>query len=470
MSRVLLQLGRFGDLINVLPLAAEAKRLEKPVTICTNAQFASLFDGISYAQGAGVTFPIEQVGAARTWLRERGHEVFVSQVYGVGADESRQTESFMRDSWARVGSEPRWEQLSLFFDRRNATREAELAAKVSWERPVVLYSLAGVSAPFRGAEKLVAQLTERLPEFTLIDLNVFRVDRLYDLLGLMDRASALITVDTATLHLAKASSVPVVALVHDRPWYGSLRSANHLITRTYREVDPEEIAEAVRRTVLTANKFVHVWQDWDMSPDDRARNTAAAASWPKDRRWESVGLDGFEDTSAKLGDERPVPYINDVMEAGFDRTKRRHDIVVFTNSDISMSDGIVRELERTVLAKGCAFAYRFNTSGAGFGSRPGITSGYWDGGLDLFAFSRAWYERHGRRLPPMFIGRPHWDLVYRDIFKMTGGGDLTGCIWHKAHASFWTQNPTNAGNVHNTTTARDFFSRHDTTRPYRWEC
>lgn len=470
--KALIQLGRFGDVMNMLPLLEENNRLGRRAAICVSSDFASVLDGVSYCEklifGPQHWLPAE----AMTWVRAQGHAPVVAQLYGNVPKHERITESFMRDQWVKVGRENRWEQLSLVFDRRSPEREQALAARFDWSKPVVLYNTDGVSSPFENKDA-IERVIDLCPDFSFIDLSSFRAERIYDLLGLFDRAHALMTVDTATLHLAKASTVPVVAFVNPQPWYGSLRAPNHLLRRAYNAIDPDEVSDALAKTLLRSSSIVHVWPDWEMSPDDRRRNEHSRASWCIEYRngpWKEKPVryskDCERNSKTALGDTREVPFVADVIRAGLKMTKRDSDIVVITNSDVGFTPGLTDRLNMLVSAKGAAFAYRFNqpTCPSGFAS---AARGSWDGGLDLFAFTRGWLKQHLDRMPDMVMGCTHWDLVYRDRIKQTGGGDLTGAIWHEPHKSFWTQNRENVGNTHNIDLARAFFKTVDTTRPYR---
>lgn len=475
-QKALVQLGRFGDIINILPIAEEAARGGHKLALCVAQDFAGILDGVSYVDRLIFRGKYTELDEAMRRVRGTGREAVTSQVYSEGLVHPRTTESFVRDSWNKVGKNNRWEQIALIFDRRDEARETELAAKVDWSKPVVLTALTGISAPYKKGPDLHARLVQDLPEFNVVDMNQFKVERIYDLLGLMDRAHALVTVDTAPLHLAKASAVPVVALTHPTPWLGSLRAANHLLTRPYNQVDPEEVIEAVRKTLRPCKKIVHVWSDWDMPEDDRVRVNLAAQSWEAEYQrgpWHQHRVHVFDDlprtSNSEFGEERGVPYVKDMLREGMRKTKSDSDIVVLTNSDIGFTVGMTESLTRLVGAKGAAYAYRFNFDGPQIArSQVQTAAGGYDGGLDLFAFTRKWLKEHFDSLPDMVMGRTMWDLVYRDLVKKTGGGELYGSIWHQRHKSFWTQMPTTPGNDYNTAIAKDWASKHDTTRPYRF--
>lgn len=475
MNRALVQLGRYGDILNILPPVYESFHSKKQALgLMVAGEFAPILEGLSYVEPMIFPGTYDELQRATALASLRAPAVAVSQVYGKGLDHRWTTESYMRDSWDKVGVDGRWEQLPLLIDRRSEEREERLAATIDWSRPVVLTCMSGRSSPFARAPKVRAEMVRLMPEVNFVELPP--AEKFFDLLGLFDRAHALVTVDTGPLHLAAASAVPVVALVNPKTWYGSLRKANHLLHRSYRVADPEEIVAALRRTLRPIKNLVHLYPTWDMSPEDRARHELAKKSWTAEygSRWQAFPVEYKKtlsrDSGTVLGDPRPVPFLKDVFQLGLQHTRYDDDVIVISNTDVGFSPGLTEKIRRLVLAKGSAYCYRADHKVV---ARPldyvETVSGGMKGGLDLFAFTRKWVEKNFDRLPDMVFGRTLWDLVYRDLVKMTGGGELYGGCWHEDHVSFWKQNDENVGNLHNEKVAEAWRETHDTTRPYRYE-
>ncbi len=470
MKKALLQLGRYGDIINILPVVHESARAmanegRRPV-FCASAEFADILEGVSYCDvlqyPAG---PIQYLEPAKGWLLERGYVPVVSQIYSEPPG-PRRTDSYMRDSWEVLNRGHQWEQLGVVFDRRDAARESELCSRFKWDRPVVLCCFSGKSSPFPDP-KLLSFLRSRFPEVCFEDIGGLRAHRLYDLLGLMDRAAALVTIDTSLLHLAKASNVPTVAFVNPHPWLGSLPSANHILYRKYTQVFPEEVADALKRVLYPrVGQLMHVWSDHGA---DDPRVQRAQASWREEYRngdWRPVPVkaeDLIRDGRG-IGD-KPVPYVRDLVEYAYKYCHQPEDVIVLTNSDVGFTPGLTDKLRRTVGAFGAAFAYRFNFENRQPRDWRETVSGYWDGGLDFFAFQRGWLSQHFSLFGDFLLGRPDWDLVLRDIVKRGGGGDLSGAVWHEFHASFWNS-ASPPGNAFNREKSRRWFASTDSTRPY----
>lgn len=465
MSKALVQLGRFGDVLNVLPLLSEVHRQGRPAALCVAKEFASVLDGVSYVSPIVWDGQVHEVPRAIQWLAERGITGVISQVTIQGPP-PRRTDSYMRDSWQKVGMDHRWDQLALTFDRRDKAREKALVEKFDMSGIPVLVNVSSFSSPFPRPDFL-GQLRVRFPDFNFIDISTLRAERLYDQLGLFDRAAGLITVDTSALHLAKASTVPVVAFTNPDPWLASLPSANHILTRRYNDIDANELGTALQRMRPAPAKLVRVYSAHTPGGEDGVRIAAARASWEREYAkggWEDAPVHDEElrRNGTVLGD-RAVPFVKDLLRLGMRRCTSPDDIVVIVNSDVGVTPGATEVLRKVVRAHGAAFCYRFNFDKPQISDWVDAVSGYWDGGLDLFAFTKRWLDANLGTLPDFLLGRPHWDLVYRDHIRQTGGGDATGCVWHQRHKAFWTSGG-NPGNDYNTRLAQQFFRANDTTR------
>jgi hypothetical protein len=239
----IVQLGRAGDVLNLMPLARALN-----ATIITTAEYALLLDGASYGDAAIHGGKLEDAAGAVAWARERWNPVYCAQQFG-NARPLRQHESFAIDAWELCGGRGwMWGRLPLVFDRRNREREAELVNKFmppADARPAVLVSLTGTSGPLPCAKDLRAMLHERLDgTCNVIDLDRIHCERMYDLLGLYDRAAALVTIDTATLHLAHACSRLPVLYLRPEGWTGSPPRGRVVWSIMYGEVQADVSAAA----------------------------------------------------------------------------------------------------------------------------------------------------------------------------------------------------------------------------------
>jgi len=486
MSQVIVQLGRFGDILSLLPLLYENCRNGRRQRLMLAKQFEGLLDGVSYVDKIVFDGDCSRIDQAEPLARRADRNAKVAQVFGRGLNVKRTGNNFQRDGWTKLGGDRRWEQCELIIDRRDVKRELELACRFDWSLPVVLVNASGISSPFPGRETLCEDLQVRLAgEFNVADISSLKATRIYDVLGLLDRAHCLVSTDSAYLHLAPASSVLVAALVNDTQWLASARRANHIYHKKYSQYDAEQLAAVIRKSRRTTpdgkkpgGTLIHVYAEWNMSADDRQRWSFARKSWMLEYATDNwlerpVNCEtepGQRNSKTLLKDPRAVNYVRDMVETGFRSGSSGEDIVVLTNSDISFSPGIAEKIRRIVDAKGCLYGYRWDYDG-----NPDEPLTYHEtvscrqfGGLDIFAFRRDWWEKNGHHFPDMCLGRSHWDLVWRDCVKWLGGGCGYGLISHKTHASFWQQDRNKMpGNAYNLGKAHEFWKHVDSSRPFK---
>jgi len=149
------------------------------------------------------------------------------------------TDSFIKEMY-RVANKLPLFPLPLRFDRRDPQRESALVAALPEGAPIILVATRGFSSPFPQGHELLALVADAFPDAVLVTMDAVRAERIYDLLALFERASCLVTVDSALLHLAQATpSLAVIALVASHPttWHGSPAYAGQRLRIRYREFD-----------------------------------------------------------------------------------------------------------------------------------------------------------------------------------------------------------------------------------------
>lgn len=475
---LVVQLGRFGDIINILPLMLEEFHERGTKTkLMVAGEFASVLDGVSYVEPVIFNGYVGELDKAMEQARKIDPAARCSQVYMPGKKFPRTEDSFARDSWARLGKNHKWESLPLVFDRRSRSREEQIAALHDWSKPVVLLSLGGESFKFERAQEVrdfVKLQSEKLG-FTVIDITDFRAPRIFDLLGLFDRATCLITTDTATQHLACASSVPVIAFRVGQPWVASPRRANHILNRRYTDFEMRELKFALTNVVKkSGGSIIHVYPVEEHGAEISSREAMARLSFNNALVLPGQGMsDGLEigdfqrDSMSALGDDRATIYMVDILKNALERARNPDDIILYTNGDVGFSDTAIRDIRALVKLKGACYGYRFDHHRIDTSmDHLATVSADCHGGLDVFAFSKRWLDTHGGKLPDMLLGRSGWDLVYRDVVKKTGGGEVYGAVWHENHAAWWKQNFNSPGNAFNTEKLKKYRSQNDHTRPF----
>lgn len=122
---------------------------------------------------------------------------------------------------------------------------------------MVLFNGKGHSSPFYESDVFLTMLRSALPDVQVIDLANIKAHRLFDLLILYQFAQCLVSIDTATLHLAAACpELSVVALISDRhgEWCGTdpLPAVNLVDSARYSKwtESAERLIESVRALAL----------------------------------------------------------------------------------------------------------------------------------------------------------------------------------------------------------------------------
>lgn len=233
---VIVLLGRAGDCIQILPCLLEIYRrtgLTPIQVICQD--YAPLLDGVSYVQphpisghwwksipqarqiaenlfGGGVVLPWwdeDPKHAAMISEGARGDFVIQCHAQHWGVDITKWP-SYGVSMASRLGfTQEEWVRLPLVFDRRDPTREEQLFQRVVGResKPIILYNFTGASSPFPFWPEVINPIRAQFGRiFKFVDLGSIRAHRIYDLLGLYDRAIGMLTSDTATLHLAPAAA------------------------------------------------------------------------------------------------------------------------------------------------------------------------------------------------------------------------------------------------------------------------
>lgn len=258
-----IQLGRLGDIMIMLPAMKHIFDMTgvKPVMMVCS-EFVGMLEGCSYVipwpmagfswygdvklakdiadhwydtvvvpkwwDCPGLQPPPPKAGEAVVILNHQGRRMVVA---------APEWDSYQYSQWKAAGfTKQEMLDLPLVFDRRNEAREAILAVNhLPKGKPAVLYNFGGLSNPMPYEPEVLRELQSLRDRVHLVNLRNIQADRIQDLLGLYDRALCLITGDTATLHLAAASKVPMIALVANGG-AGSIPKGNTVLKLRYGEV------------------------------------------------------------------------------------------------------------------------------------------------------------------------------------------------------------------------------------------
>lgn len=215
----LIQLGRYGDIMNALPIARDIwlSGGVKPVFVIAK-EFSDLLDGVGYVAPLVLNGGCFEINKAIDLAKSMFGRVAVSQVYGFHYSPKHQCQHYNMESWRLAGYLERWgdKTMELQFDRRDSVRESELLSKLGMARDgkAVLVHLGGISSRFAEAPLFLRDLLAQLDgKVQVVDVTHIKSGRLFDMLAPIEAAKLLIVNDTSILHLAAATKTKVVGIL-----------------------------------------------------------------------------------------------------------------------------------------------------------------------------------------------------------------------------------------------------------------
>lgn len=448
--KIFIQLGRTGDIINLLPLCYALHQHGQRVTLMVCRVFAELLEGCSYVDCLPFDGEMHELNRAHEEARKLTQDVRVTQVVGDAAtikrlcyapahQEGATKESFAKEAWGLAGYFGLWKtQPPLVFDRRNASREKALAkGPLGRPKPIILVSAKGKSSPFPYEGLLWTLLYLKFGnDFRLVDLSEIKATRFYDLLGLYEKAHCLVSVDTATLHLAYAvPTLPVVAFTNDKPnlWHGSPWRPQHIFHCRYRDFPErapamlasiELLKSGCRISAAEFQQIIHLWSHYDLTDKTKEAHKSAVGSWVQEYDkggWiqtpVEVGAIG-RDSANTIKDAKRYPYLKDVIRLGCLRAKN-DDLICLTRHDTCFREDVLPKLKASSLG----WSHRMEKRNGGM---------QWTPQPDLFLFSKAWWEAHVAECPNLIMAKDHyWPRVLMELIRKHGGSEIKDCIYRE---------------------------------------
>lgn len=492
-------LGRFGDLINLLPyLKLIADNYEKP-TVVVSQEFADLFDGVSYVRVHPLAIKNEELGQALRIAKEEFQIVINAQIWGRGWSQKRLTPAYNMESWNNCGILHRWNDKSLYpiFDKRDNEREAELIKSAIGEnqkgRPIILVNVSkAVSSPCPQCEPVLTEIQKLWGiDNLVIDISQVRAHRIYDMLGLFEMASVLVCLDSAYIHLAQATEISIVSVKNHKPWAGTVVRRNQVAETDYEKLDMAAIHEGIAAGLnkgTTPLRAMPIQQcrpvagrvfnliDKFEDTDEKAIARKSHAVKSQDDLYEKnqmipIHVWEYPRTADKtLGDPRKLPYLKDLFKR-FLEDSWPEDVCIWSNDDTLLNGRIVEYSKFHASVYGaCSF---FRSEFGNSPPSPDMAPEEWARmsrgrhiGRDAFAFSHKWLVEHWDTIPDFCIGASGWDLCFAALIRLTYGIKTTGAnlgenifpaeapdglVGHVAHHSLWNldstrQSPSNAWN------------------------
>lgn len=307
-----IQLSKFGDVISILPILYHEFQTtgEKPVLVISR-EYASILEGVSYVEQCVWKGDSTDLAGAILFAKKRFSNVVVLQTHARNMQIQQRTPGFQFDQWQRAGCVEHFYEWPLCFDKRDITLETVSLSPL----PYILFGDHSQSSPFLHKEELAALLKAEFPNHQIFRLSEIRVDRFFDLLGLFDRAAALVTVETAHVHLSKASPVPTFVLAADG-WRGSAWHPKFKLHMRYAawKRRRDKLIEGVRRAVngepepFEVHKFKTEYPDgYNLSMLESGRKTVACYRFHDRNDWRTA-LAFTDGCTVKLTSPLPKEY------------------------------------------------------------------------------------------------------------------------------------------------------------------
>lgn len=235
MAKCFVSLGKSGDILSIVPILQEEFRVtgEKPVLV-TSKEYASVVSRIDNLEVCALDCHWQHLDTAVRFAKQNFPQVLIPQMHGNGVQPERKRASFQLDQWERCGYYDKWDKLPLTIPRNDLVKFPQ-----TMDGPFILLGDHSESSPFAKVDELHAALAKAFPSHRIVRLSSIRCKNLTDLLMLYDAAELLVTIETAHIHLSKATETPVIALATDQPsrWHGSAGSMKFAFYCHYDEFD-----------------------------------------------------------------------------------------------------------------------------------------------------------------------------------------------------------------------------------------
>lgn len=465
MKTAWITLGRYGDLCNTLALVLHDYQQGNQPTVVVSEPWAGLLDGVGYCDRLVWHGKYSQPLLAKEYAESLGtfDRVYVPQPYGQKIQ--HECSSFCEEAYRLVGMRHLWGRLPLVFDRRDKARESKLIPTLT--KPLVVVCTHAISHPFPYERDLILSLQPIRETHEVYELGKGMAHRFYDLLGLMEQASCLVTVDTGILHLARAvPSLSVITLIpgNDQSWDVAPRFKEHIARIYFDEFQSRkgEIVTLIQSGARPERRMIHVWSDYSRNDlGAQKRHRMAKLTWEREMKgWIDLPLhDSVFERNARtdFDDLKSAPYVTDMIDRAM-VSANHWDIVVLTNDDTCVTPGLTPIL-KSVLAEcgACWGARREHRLVNRVMTCTELMRGRKHVGADIFAFTKEWWTEHGHNMPDMLMAFENWDYVLRTVIEDHGGREIDGLCYHEIHTGDWTKKRDIPAAKHNQRMGGEFF-------------
>jgi len=493
----IIELARYGDIVNVLPIAYDLHKKGNEVHWFVHPNFADILEAVSYVKVHKYGGSDRDVQGTSDYARKLGFKrVLELQVNGNKLPSPIECENFITQSWARGGYLDKFHELPLVFDERNIDFEndAQKGLPYTHKKETIAYSLESHSSPMPENKKFEQWIIKEFGDkFNLWNIGILKLKKPQYLIGMLEIAGILISVDTLSLHLSYATNTPVIALAPDHntqnykeryKWYQSEPRNNWIERVTYTDAlekkGQDKIIAAVNgkrefgKLTRSFEKFkldriVHA-VEWHIPPqqDERRRLLSAHKTWESARNSDNscklviVDTDKAKRTSkTELGDNRTLPFLHDIIESGI-KECQKNDILLLTNSDICLTPEVSTIIRAKLAKEPCCFSRRIDVQNADIPKSLRMIAGIEPHpGTDLFAFRTSWWEKRKKDFPDLLAACEGWDFVFRHIMLWDNpkAEIQPPIIYHELHRAYWYRGDvinSNPGQIYNRELGREW--------------
>lgn len=484
----IIQLGRIGDILNVLPVARFLNSVahHQPVTMFVHQKMAHTVARVGYVKPIEWRGDINDRRGAEDRAKKAFGTVMVPQLFDFDGVDASKTPHYNLDQWERCGVQWLWGALPHEIDRRDWKAEQKWLEGTGWDgrKPMVCYNLEGQSSPWTGAAKFEEWLKAEFGDAFLLNLSAHKSRCYTDQLAALDRCHFLITIDTSTLHLAQASHCPYIALLSDLDpsgWKETATRRKPILGIPYAKINTTldrlklEIQQALGRVFRSGI----IWHCVPRRQTQDPRLARFAAYW--DRQYAAGAMQpvhvwpGLRDAKTVLGDKRDLPFLRDCLEVALLRAGDA-DIILFTNDDVAVTERCLEEIRQKLRFVNMVTGGRIDLRG----TLPDHVDGcaQWDGsrhlGRDAVAFNAGWLRRNIHLIPDFVLGASEWDLCLAALARKLAGAMTTpegigmafpecellpGGILHEKHQAQWSSQANylwSPGQINNMTLAEEW--------------
>ena len=220
--------------------------------------------------------------------------------------------------------------------------------------------------------------------------------------------------------------------------------------------------------------IIHVSSIYRAKDDDSIRRNEFAQ-----KTWVSFYESGNVIPAMMYDDNDELPKIKDIFEWGYKFCKNDDDIILYTNSDICITEDAYNKILESCKRYQCTFSFRKDFGKLEEIKTPSEVSKslFSNGsrnpkGADVFAVTKRWWLEWRDYLPNnQIIGRPTWDWIFRITMGFSLEGDITfgkkfedqgrvcetpNISYHESHNSYWNRPENILESIPNTKIAYDW--------------